>query len=52
MEKEYSITGEELGESMCLVSEGYKCKKYEVEDTLFVRLEKDGIVKEFEFVPC
>lgn len=49
---EYSIVAGELQEIIELVSNGYKCEKLEADETLYLRLEKDGDKKEFEFVNC
>lgn len=49
---EYSIVAEELQEIIKLISNGYKCEKFEADETLYLRLEKDGDIKEFEFVNC
>lgn len=49
---EYSIVIEELQEIINLVSGGYKCEMLETDETLYLRLEKDGDKKEFEFVNC
>lgn len=49
---EYSIIAEELKNIIELIADGYKCEKLEADETLYLRLEKDGDIKEFEFVEC
>ena len=52
MEREYSITAEELQEIMELMANGWKCEKFEVDETLYIRCTHKSEMKDFEFVQC
>lgn len=49
---EYSITSEELQEIMELITDGWKCEKFEANSTLYVKLTDGSEEKDYEFVRC
>lgn len=49
---EYSITAEELQEILFLTANGWKCERFEADETLYLHFTNGSEVKKFEFVRC